>query len=510
MDFGIEPTTFDKIEFRKIVLDLIERCQARGVIEPSVLDGVLSHPVMESFFRNNKARAVKFIRYLETKGIEILDEDIDQDAYRSVPMVITIGNPIWAAYSDSIIGKTFNFPNRYRDMVLPGRPFVYYQHTPLTSRGKELRGYIGIGIINDVRKDSRHFSWINRRPEVKWCASIRNYRMLERIVYWTNGIRPIEEGLEERDWIELVRDLSLDTYTRILEYEYSPVITELQALPIVPEQEERLRAFERLLEKFEIDVLSVETGSPECLTLPKIDEVVSDIVETPQQEVSSQDFESTPKEVASDAVEVLDIFDISKDEEVLAELKLENTASTVVVMPDIKEVSPSTAGSSFLIALARVRVDGGTGELKKVSPRGPGSYRRSRNSTIIGNRAEEVVFRLLQKESEEKGYRSVRWVSRDGEKPGWDIEIMDKEGVLQAVEVKGTSGKFFPSIEVTAQEWQAAEDMGDNFSLFLVTECIGRNPKVQQIKNPVSLVRNGTFSLSPLVWKIELLSVGKN
>jgi hypothetical protein len=439
---------------------------------------------MELYFQEDNRRAVRFIRYLEKMGIEILDEDIDPELYRNIPMVITVGCPVWKEFG-CVIGQTFRFPRRYKDMVQPGRPFVYYQCTSLRDGGEKLRGYFGTGIIGEVDKDRRGK---NKFTGSKYTASIRDYRPFERIVYWTDGKFPIEGDLEDRDWLELVRDISKDTFARILRYEQNPVITEPPLIGIGPEYEENLREFNKLLRKFGIEDVVIETHSAAALSLPEIEEVVPVALDAPNAgKVGSND---------QSLQEIEENFQDHVSTETLGK-----PIPQIVVMPDINEVRPSRAETSFLVAAAKARTNELSGGQKKGTA--PVQYRRSRNSTIIGNRAEEVVFRLLQAVASTKGYQSVRWVSREGEKPGWDIEIVDVDGLLHAVEVKGSSGKVFSSVEVTAQEWQAAEELRSRYALFLVTECTGKNPKIQQIKNPFSLAESGTFVLSPLVWRIE-------
>ena len=439
---GIDNVT-EKKRLRDIILELIERCEARGVVEPSTLQEILSRPVVAGYFQKNKERALKFIRYLEGHGIEILDEDIDKEKYASLPMVITVGDPIWVSYQDSIIGETFHFPNRYRDMVLPGRPFIYFRSASQRARGLEMRGYFGVGVIKDVWKDPRQLTLSRRYVGKRWCASICDYRPFEKTVYWTDGVRPIED-LDEYDWLEMVRDISIDTYSRILEFERSPIVAEPQPFEIGPAQIENLVAFDKLLEKFGLNDIVVETRS-----------------------------------------------------------------SGTLVMPKIEEVTPRTIDPSSIMMAIKTRPEMPSGESQKASSVASNNYRRSKNSVAIGNRAEEIVYRLLQDESPVMGYQSVRWVAREGEKPGWDIEVVDRRGVFHSVEVKGASGKIFPSIEVTAAEWQAAEERRERYWLFLVTECAGKHPKIQQIKDPVSLVQNGTLALSPLIWRLELSPVSK-
>jgi len=52
--------------------------------------------------------------------------------------------------------------------------------------------------------------------------------------------------------------------------------------------------------------------------------------------------------------------------------------------------------------------------------------------------------------------------------PGWDIDYIDKDGVLQRVEVKGTTGAAFTGIQMTRGEFEAAKKHRGNYWLFLV------------------------------------------
>jgi hypothetical protein len=91
------------------------------------------------------------------------------------------------------------------------------------------------------------------------------------------------------------------------------------------------------------------------------------------------------------------------------------------------------------------------------------------------------------------------------ELPAYDIEY-ESDGLVHAIDVKGTAGSYFPAIELTINEWRSAEQLRDRFWLYLVTNCEGREPCVQIIRDPFSLVANNQAVLSPLVVRFELRS----
>ncbi len=127
----------------------------------------------------------------------------------------------------------------------------------------------------------------------------------------------------------------------------------------------------------------------------------------------------------------------------------------------------------------------------------PSSPRYSKYSKLYGDRAEEVVFKLLQARAEQK----LAWVARAGRKPGWDIEYYHQDTEI-AVEVKGTSGKRFRNLEITAGEWKAAEDKRENYNLYLVADCLSTKPLVQVIHNPYELYLKKKIYLMPTGYRM--------
>jgi len=130
--------------------------------------------------------------------------------------------------------------------------------------------------------------------------------------------------------------------------------------------------------------------------------------------------------------------------------------------------------------------------------------RYATNATPIGNRAEEIVHKFLIDRADTLGAKNIRWISRDGLKPGWDLQYEDQAGEVVAIEVKGTAAAIFASIDLTAGEWRAASSLGDQFWLYLVACCCGIEPIIQRIRNPAILLESGLAALTPVVYRFSL------
>ncbi len=124
------------------------------------------------------------------------------------------------------------------------------------------------------------------------------------------------------------------------------------------------------------------------------------------------------------------------------------------------------------------------------------------NSTQIGDRAEDIVFRYLKQQLPVPVKESLKWTAQAGEKPGWDIKYYE-DGAPVAVEVKGTTGKAFPNVGITANEWVAAQEHGPNYWLYLVTLCSTTSPRIMGIQNPAKLVTSGSWEVKPTKWRLR-------
>lgn len=131
---------------------------------------------------------------------------------------------------------------------------------------------------------------------------------------------------------------------------------------------------------------------------------------------------------------------------------------------------------------------------------GGGGWRR-RDSLVVGHRAEAVVKRAL----EARGFL-VDWPASRGETPGWDLSYRDGTDAVY-VEVKGTTGPRFAAVEITANEWIAAQRHREQFHLYLVTECIQANPKLQVIVDPWGVADRGSLDVQPASWVMRRRSL---
>jgi len=148
-------------------------------------------------------------------------------------------------------------------------------------------------------------------------------------------------------------------------------------------------------------------------------------------------------------------------------------------------------------------------EKKKKSLNGLGTstsirnLRRSKFSTAIGDCGESLVYEYLQSSLEADGAHSFRWNARERETPGWDMEYKNKNNVLQAIEVKSTTGSRFPSIEITANEWEAASRLRENYHLALVAKTLSDEPLIEFVNDPYGLFEEGTLTAKPTTYQIE-------
>lgn len=172
------------------------------------------------------------------------------------------------------------------------------------------------------------------------------------------------------------------------------------------------------------------------------------------------------------------------------------------VLPDINTVVPNMASADKPVFINRIK--GKPNILRRTIPIAS-NYVKSNYAYTIGNRAEEIVCKMLDSEMSKFRIENLRWVSKEGEKPGWDIELKYEDGRHDKIEVKGTGSKFFPSIELTANEWFAASTHRSSYWLYLVTNCLSDNPSIQKLQDPFSLVEEGTFTLTPVLWRFEMI-----
>jgi len=132
-----------------------------------------------------------------------------------------------------------------------------------------------------------------------------------------------------------------------------------------------------------------------------------------------------------------------------------------------------------------------------------GGRKMSAIAGIVGKRAEAAVIKHLMETLSEDEVISLCWVSREGITPGWDIEYITSSGEPIKIEVKGTTGSAFTNIEISGNEWHAAEEQGKHFWLYVVTECFSENPQIGKINDPYAMAKSGIINATPLLWRLE-------
>jgi hypothetical protein len=167
-----------------------------------------------------------------------------------------------------------------------------------------------------------------------------------------------------------------------------------------------------------------------------------------------------------------------------------------LTLPDLRAVTVREAEGLLLMPRRPTNAGGST--------KAPGG-RYTRSAAPIGRRAEEIAHRFLVEHSEALGAKNIRWISHEGLTPGWDLQYEDDDGEVIAVEVKGTTGPVFGSIDITVGEWNAALTMANRYWLFLVANCCGMETLIQRMQNPARLLHAGAAELSPVVYRFSVL-----
>jgi len=149
---------------------------------------------------------------------------------------------------------------------------------------------------------------------------------------------------------------------------------------------------------------------------------------------------------------------------------------------------------------------------KKSSSGTSGDKRRSKKSNIVGNEAEELVFKYEQKKLLDLGLtdKEVIWCAKNpaDRKPGYDVLSFNEEGEEIYIEVKGTEGKKITSVNLTANEWRVANltSHKGNYFIYLVYEALTK-PKIEVIVNPASMVEDGKLEIKVSDYDLRLNSI---
>lgn len=123
--------------------------------------------------------------------------------------------------------------------------------------------------------------------------------------------------------------------------------------------------------------------------------------------------------------------------------------------------------------------------------------RISVQSKKVGDRGEQIVYDYEAARVTASGgdVSKVRWHSREGETPGWDISSVEPSGETLRVEVKASIGSTVSSLIMSANEWEAARVHGPAYAIYLVTNAFKAQPQIEVIRDPFRLVQERTLRL---------------
>ena len=137
-----------------------------------------------------------------------------------------------------------------------------------------------------------------------------------------------------------------------------------------------------------------------------------------------------------------------------------------------------------------------------------GNRRRSKQSQKVGKAGEQAVFAYEKKKlieaGQEKLAAKVVWEDEKGNYPGWDISSFDESGSPICIEVKSTTGNAITNVELTANEWSAAQKEGKRYKIYVVTQALKSSPKIEVLEDPSAYVKQGQLKIEPSVFKLSL------
>jgi hypothetical protein len=144
------------------------------------------------------------------------------------------------------------------------------------------------------------------------------------------------------------------------------------------------------------------------------------------------------------------------------------------------------------------------------SSSGGGKKRYSRQSQKVGLAGEEIVLLAEIEKLEAAGRpdlaKNIIPHYKVGETPGWDITSFDSSGNKIYIEVKSTVSKTMSSLELTRNEWRAAQkpENRNKYCLYLVIGVFSKKLKIVKMNNPAEWIEENGLSIEPSIYELSL------
>lgn len=105
--------------------------------------------------------------------------------------------------------------------------------------------------------------------------------------------------------------------------------------------------------------------------------------------------------------------------------------------------------------------------------------------------------------TEAKAKKLIKWVSRESDSYGYDIQSVNKDKTPRYIEVKATRDKAGSmDFYYTENEYETAKKNGENYYIYVVYEILTTHPKIWMIKNP--FIKGEGINMRPVKYKVEL------
>ena len=145
----------------------------------------------------------------------------------------------------------------------------------------------------------------------------------------------------------------------------------------------------------------------------------------------------------------------------------------------------------------------------------PDYEKEARKYKKLGDRGEYIVIqaetkRLMEELSitEAKAKKLIKWVSRESDAFGFDIQSVNKDKTPRYIEVKATQRKVGDmDFYYTENEYETAKKYGKDYYIYVVFEILTPHPKVWVIKNPFE--DDEGVEMKPVKYKVQLSTTKK-
>ena len=185
-------------------------------------------------------------------------------------------------------------------------------------------------------------------------------------------------------------------------------------------------------------------------------------------------------------------------------------SNEVAVVPGEEEVDFPTLESFSFVDLQLTNGKSTPHTNSKSNRPSPDYEKEAKKYKKLGDRGEYVVYqaeisRLMEELSisKSKAMKLIKWVSRENDSFGYDIQSVNKDKTPRYIEVKATQRKVGDlDFYYTENEYETAKKYGQDYYIYIVYEILTPHPKVWIIKNPFN--DNVGVNMKPVKYKVQL------